>query len=163
MSMPGNPYEPSQEVAKLATGDARDIKVRDPAVVVLLMLVTCGLYVIYLQYQWAKELNGLEGQVRYPPVITLVLNIVTLGLSGLVFESIWAYDLARAAQRRGVVNRMESLPTWVLVLNCVGTVLCLTGIGIVIGLPMGIAASVLVQNELNKLAATLPVLKGELA
>jgi hypothetical protein len=160
MSMPGNPYEPSREVAKPTTSEACDIKVRDPAVVVLLMLVTCGLYVIYLQYQWAKEVNGLEGQVRYPPVITLVLNIVTLGLSGLVFESIWAYDLARVAQRRGVVNRMESLPTWVLVLNCVGTVLCLTGIGIVIGLPMGIAASVLVQNELNKLAATVPVLKA---
>ena len=82
MAPSGNPYQPSQEVAKLTTSEACEIKVRDPAVVVLLMLVTCGLYVIYLQYQWAKEVNGLEGQVRYPPVITLVLNIVTLGLSG---------------------------------------------------------------------------------
>jgi hypothetical protein len=138
-----------------------DIKVREPAIVVLLMLVTCGLYAIYLQYQWAKEVNGLEGQVRYPPGITLLLNIVSLGLSGLVFESLWAYDLARLGQQRGVPNRMESLPVWVLALNSVGTVLCLTVVGIVIGLPMGIAASVLVQMELNKLAGAVPVLKGE--
>ena len=160
MAISANPYQPPHE-GKLTSGDACDIQVRDPAIVVLLMVVTCGLYAIYLQYQWAREVNGLEGLVRYPPVITLVLNIVTLGLSGLVFEAIWAYDLARQAQRRGVANRMESLPTWVIVLNCVGTVLCLSVVGIVIGLPMGIAASVLIQNELNKLAATVPVLKGE--
>lgn len=163
MAMPANPYESPMVTQKLTSGEACDIKVRDPAVVVLLMVVTCGLYAIYLQYQWAREVNGLEGQVRYPPILTLVLNILTLGLAGLVFESIWAYDLARLAQQRGIANRFDSLPIWVLLLNCVGTVLCLSVVGIVIGLPMGIAASVLVQMELNKLAGAVPVLKGEAA
>jgi hypothetical protein len=144
---------------KLSPADACEIKVREPAIVVLLMVVTCGLYAIYLQYQWAKEINGLSGEVRYPPLVVLIVNIVTTTLAGLAFEVVWAYDLVRIGQQRGLANRFESLPIWVIVLNCLGVVLSLTVVGAVIGIPMGIAASVLVQLELNKLASTVPVLK----
>jgi hypothetical protein len=152
-----NPYEAPLHLVKsmegkLTDAEACDVKRRDIAVLVLLMVVTLGFYWFYLAYQWSKEVNGLMGRVKYQPVVVLIANIATCGLAGMIFESLFAFDLVEVTKSRGVKDRLDSLSTWVLVCNCAAFVIALIPFGILVALPLGTLASVLVQVELNKLA-----------
>jgi hypothetical protein len=156
MSNPAiNPYQAPlvEPMSKLTAAEAADIKRRDIAVFVLLNVVTLGIYWFYVVYQWSKEINGLTGRVKYPPVVVLLVSILTCGLAGIVFECLFAFDVAEAARSRGIADRMEQMPTWVIVCNCaaMGTAL-IPFVGVLIALPLGILASALVQVELNRLA-----------
>lgn len=148
-----NPYEPPLRQPKLTAAEAADVKYRDVALFVLLNVVTLGIYWFYLAYQWAKEINGLHNRVKYQPVIVLLVSILTCGLGGLVFECLYAFDIVEATRSRGVAGRLEQLPMWVIVCNSVAMVGALIPFGIVLALPLGILASVLIQVELNKLAS----------
>jgi hypothetical protein len=153
MSSPAiNPYQPPLAPPKLSTADAADVQRRDIGLLVLLCIVTLGLYWPYLGYQWSKELNGLSGRVKYPPVAFLLVNILTCLLAGLVFECIFAFDIAEHTGRLGIKNRNENLGAWVIGINVVALILCLIPFGVVVGLPLGTLATALVQVELNKLA-----------
>ena len=147
-----NPYQPPLVQPKLTASEAAEIKHRDIAVFVLLCFVTLGIYWFYVSYHWSKEINGLLGRARYQPVVFLLVNILTCGLAGLVFESLFAFDVAEAARARGIKGRLEQLPTWVIACNVAAIITALIPFGIVIALPLGTLASVLVQMELNKLA-----------
>ena len=72
---------------------------------------------------------------------------------GIVFECLDALDVAEHAKAHSIKDRLEPLPTWVIAINCAAMVPSLIPLGIIIGLPLGILASVLVQVEMNKLAA----------
>jgi len=147
-----NPYESPQVPVKLTAGEAADILRRDLATFVLLNIFTLGIYWFYIVYQWSKEVNGIVGRVKYQPVMVLVVSILSCGIAGMVFESLFAFDVAQAAKSRRIPGRMEQMPTWVLVCNVVGGLLCLIPFGVIVGLPLGLLASVLLQVELNKLA-----------
>ena len=147
-----NPYQPPLAQSKLSSGEAADVQRRDIGLLVLLCIVTLGIYWFYLGYQWSKELNGLAGRVKYQPVVFLVVNLLTCGLAGLVFECIFAFDIAEHAGRLGIKNRSEQLGVWVIGINIVALILCLIPFGVIAGLPLGTLASALVQVELNKLA-----------
>jgi hypothetical protein len=144
---PGKPFD-----AKLTDAEASDVKRRDVAVFILLMVATLGIYWFYVAYQWSKEVNGLLGRMKYQPVVVLIANIATCGLAGLIFESLFAFDLVEQTKARGITDRLDSLATWVLVCNCAAFAIALIPFGIVLALPLGTLASVLVQVELNKLA-----------
>jgi hypothetical protein len=150
--MSANPYQPSMVASKLSSSDATDVQHRDIGVFILLCIVTLGLYWFYIGYQWSREINGLAGRVKYQPAVFLLVNLLTCGMAGVVFECIFAYDIAEHTLARGIKDRSDSLPTWVLVLNSLAFILSLTGVGIVVAFPLGLWASVLVQLEMNKLA-----------
>jgi hypothetical protein len=153
MSSPAvNPYQSPLVQAKLTDAEATDVQRRDIATLVLLFVVTLGFYWFYLAYQWAKELNGLAGRVKYQPTIFLIVNLVSCGMAGIVFECLYAFDIAEYAKAYGIKDRLEALPSWVIGINCAAMVLSLIPFGVIIGLPLGILASILVQVELNKLA-----------
>jgi hypothetical protein len=147
-----NPYQPPLAPAKLTDADAADIKRRDIAVFVLLCFVTLGIYWFYVSYHWSKEINGLVGRVKYQPLVLLLVNILTCGMAGMIFESLFAFDVAEQAKVRGLADRFEQLPMWVIVCNSAAVITALIPFGVVIALPLGTLASVLVQLELNKLA-----------
>ncbi|HUE71196.1 MAG TPA: DUF4234 domain-containing protein [Pirellulaceae bacterium] len=154
MSHPAiNPYQPPLAEPKLTAADAADVKRRDIAIFVLLNVITLGLYLFYVVYQWSKEINGLAGRVKYPPVVVLLVNILTCGLAGLVFECLFAFDVAEAARSRGIAGRMEQLGMWVIVANCAAAMTALIPlVGIPLAMALGILASALVQVDLNRLA-----------
>jgi hypothetical protein len=147
-----NPYQPPFVERKLTPSEAADVRHRDIAVFILLSVVTLGLYWFYVSYHWSKEINGLTGRVKYHPLLVLVTNIVTCGICGMVFECLFAFDIAERTRTRGIKGRLENLPTWVIATNCAGLALSLIPFGVVVGLPLCILASVLVQVELNRLA-----------
>jgi hypothetical protein len=150
-----NPYQAPQAPSgppKLTAADAADIKRRDIAVFVLLCVVTLGIYWFYVSYHWSKEINGLVGRAKYNPVLVVVVNVLTCGLAGLVFESLFAFDLVEQTRLRNTPSRQDQLATWVLVCNCAAFVTAIIPFGFLLALPLGTLASVLVQVELNRLA-----------
>jgi uncharacterized integral membrane protein len=157
MSHPAvNPYQPPLAEPKLTDAVAADIKRRDIALFVLLNIVTLGIYWFYVVYQWSKELNGLSGRVKYPPVVVLLLSILTCGLAGLVFECLYAFDVAEVARSRGIAGRLDQLGMWVIVANCAaGIVALIPFVGLPVAVALGTLASALVQMELNRLADAL--------
>lgn len=147
-----NPYDPSQ--TKPAAGESKDIERRDLVMVVLLSVVTLFIgYPIYLCYQWAKELNGLAGQVRHSPTTVLLLSILTLGIAAIVYECLFAQEIAGHMKRLGRKNAMPELAVWVTALNVTAIIMSFTFIGIVIAIPAGLAATCLLQAEFNKFAS----------
>jgi len=150
-----NPYQAPQiphAQPKLTAADAADIKRRDITVFILLCVVTLGIYWFYISYQWSKEINGLVGRAKYNPVLVVVVNILTCGLAGLVFESLFAFDIAEQTRLRNTPGRMDQLATWVLVCNGAALITAIIPFGFLLALPLGTLASVLVQVELNRLA-----------
>ena len=135
-----------------AASDLAWPKRRDLAVFTTLMIVTLGFYFFYVVYQWAREINGLNGRLKYRPDIVLVVTILTCNVFGLVFETLFAFDVAEHTRARGIPGRIDQLPVWIVLCNVVAIVLCLMPFGCFAGFPLGVLASVLVQAELNRLA-----------
>ena len=129
------------------------VKQRDLWIVGILSVITLGIYNIYLAYMWSRELNHLLGRERYSPVVVLIISIVSLGIAVAVYECFFAFDLAKAAEQRNRELRMPSLPGTVVALEVSAIVLSLTGFGVIIGMPLGVAATVLLQREFNAYAA----------
>lgn len=135
--------------------EASPVRYRDISLVILLMVVTVGFYWFYLCYQWAKELNALEGREKYPPVLVLAVNIITCGMAGLVYECLFAFDLVHAAQRFGIARRNPQLGNWVMGLNIGAIGGSLIPFGFLVGVVLGTVASCLLQHELNQFASQM--------
>jgi hypothetical protein len=146
-------------MSKPAARDFRNIEYRGIPQVVLLCAETLFIgYPFYLWYQWARELNGLRQEARHSPQVVLILSIVTLGLAGMIYEAIYAHELEQLFSQRGRPDSMPQLAMWVISLNAIAFVLSLTGVGVLLAIPCGLAATCLVQAEFNKLAAAAPAL-----
>jgi hypothetical protein len=126
------------------------IKVRSAVLVGVLSTLTLGLYNVYLMWAWTREVNGLVREERYNPTLVLLAGVATCGLSGCVFEMLFARDLEMQAHAAGRELLMKSFGTVILVLNVAGLMLDLTVVGALVGFPLGVAASVLMQRELNE-------------
>jgi hypothetical protein len=137
---------------KLTDKEAADVIRRDIATFVLLNIVTLGIYWFYVVYRWSKEVNGLVGTVKYQPMMVLLVSILTCGIGGFVFECLMAFDVAETCKSRGVPSRLAHMPQWVIGCNVASLIACIIPFGVIVGLPLGLLASVLLQVELNKLA-----------
>lgn len=56
---------------------------RDPAIVLLLSILTCGLYAFYHQYQTTIELVALTGRQDINANTEFILTLVTCGMFGM--------------------------------------------------------------------------------
>jgi hypothetical protein len=128
------------------------IEKRDLWAIGVLSAITLGLYNILLVWRWTVELNGVLGRPKYPPMLALGLGIVTLGLSGTVFESLYAIDVENEVKTRGLAVPEADTAKLVVGLNAVALLLVFTGVGALLTFPMGIAATVLFQRTMNSLA-----------
>lgn len=153
-----NPYAPPAAPsvpARLSTIPTTGaVPRREIPLVVLLMIVTLGIYVVYLLYRWAQELNVLHGRDKYSPGLVLGLTIVTFCIAGVVFEILYAFDLEKEGERRNMPNRLVQLGMIVLGLNLAAIILpSITGGALAFLLWIGgIVATCLVQAEFNKFA-----------
>ncbi len=108
------------------------------------------------------HVNGLHGRVKYQPAVVLLVSILTCGLAGLIFEILYAFDVAESTASHGIRGRMTQLGTWVIVCNAAALVTSLIPGGVLVGFPLGILASVFVQVELNRLAEQMTGLTSDL-
>lgn len=58
-------------------------EIRNPIVVYILTIVTCGIYGIIWFFSVLGEINGALAEERFNPVVEFLLTIFTLGLWGL--------------------------------------------------------------------------------
>jgi hypothetical protein len=141
-------------MSKPTASEACEVSHREVGMLILLMVVTLGFYSLYLLYQWAKEINGLEGYVKHQPWLVLLLSIISCGIAAIIYECLFAVDLAKATAERGIATRRENIVTLVIVLNSVAFATSLIPlVGIIFGAALGTAATAYLQVEMNKLAA----------
>jgi hypothetical protein len=130
---------------KLSATDAKELEYRSIPRVILLIFITLLIgYPIYLCYQWARELNGLLQEKRHAPRLVLLLSLVTLGVGAVVYECIFASELERHFHQRGRADAMPHLTTWIVTLNVICFLGAITGLGAIVAIPCGIAATCLV-------------------
>lgn len=98
---------------------------RNFIVVILLSIITCGLYGIYYWYKFTEDLNTLgrgDGQDSPNYIIVLILSSITCGIYGFYWYYKQGNRMQAIGQRNGIqINESgTTLLLWILV----GTLLC---------------------------------------
>lgn len=105
---------------------------RSPALVIVLSLVTCGIYLFYWIYCVSKETKDFLGDETINPGLEVLLSVVTCG----IYTLYWYYKYAKyqvdMCQRAGIAEVDNS-------------VLCL----ILSILGLSIVSMAIMQNQLN--------------
>jgi biotin transporter BioY len=128
------------------------IKYRNIGLVILLSIITLGIYNLYLLIEWAEEVNSLLGQKKYSPAVVLVVTLLTFCIAGTLFECLFALDIETASRTRNIRGRMNHLGLSVAICNICGFLVSFIPGGLVAAMILATSASILVQNELNKFA-----------
>lgn len=108
------------------------IQRREFWMVVLLSIVTCGIYTYIYIYQMTKDLNMMAGNDdKYvDPMLAVILSIVTCG----IYTWWWYYQMGNRMQNMGMANNVpvEENGTTYLLWILLGALVC--GIGPFIGM-----------------------------
>jgi len=127
------------------------IKKRDTGIVVLLSVVTLGIYYIYLMGTWANDINHLARREKHKSILVVIVGIITCTIALYVWEIVYAYDLQKIAADRDTPGRNASLGSFVLILNIAGISIAFLsgGLAVILSIGIGIWAYCLIQKELN--------------
>ncbi len=130
------------------------IKKRDLGILVLLFVVTLGLYGFYLIPDLGRSVNFALNKRKYSFAVVLILGILTLGIALSVYEILYAYDLERHGRQSGFAERVGSMGSYVLILNILSWIVAFMsgGVAFIVSAFLGTWATWLVQKELNLLA-----------
>ncbi len=64
---------------------------RDPALTLVLIFATCGLYYLYFIYKATEETQEFLGIADTPPALAVVLHVVTCG----IYNIYWDYQIGK--------------------------------------------------------------------
>jgi phosphotransferase system glucose/maltose/N-acetylglucosamine-specific IIC component len=93
-------------------------KKRDPIVVILLSIVTCGIYGIYWYYTAMVDLNGILGEERLNPVTFIILCIICAPILYYVLYKIDS-GLVQVAERERIYYK-ENFILWLILALLLG-------------------------------------------
>jgi hypothetical protein len=126
----------------MAGGGARG-EVRNPVTIVLLSLVTCGIYGYYwFYYQLMPELRAYLGRNdEYNPTTQVILSIVTCGIWYLLGVAKACKMIQEGQQRAGRPNAEDKTNLiWILF-----------AVNVLLGVPTMLAIPWVIQTEANKI------------
>lgn len=85
---------------------------KQPSIIVLLCIVTCGIYGLVLLYSWIKAINQASTKSKLDPIIAVILSIVTCGLASIYFEYEIAVRIEKIIQEKKASEtlRSDSMP-----------------------------------------------------
>lgn len=112
--------------------------VQNPTTVLILILLTCGLYYFWWAYRTSREIDDYLGDSEIPPIVHLLLLIVTGTLWWFVWDILTARRIARMQAMAGLTPKDNTI---------LYTVLNLLGAGPVAGL--GALVALMQQSDLN--------------
>lgn len=119
------------------------IQQRNFITVILLSLITCGIYFYYYMYQLTKDLNQMAGDDGYftDPTAVVLLDIITCG----IYSWYWLYRQGNRMKRLADCNNVfcDENGTTYLLWAVIGSLLC--GIG-------NLIAHYLMLNNFNNIA-----------
>jgi hypothetical protein len=129
-----------------------ELKRRDLGMVVLLMIVTLGIYGFYLIPKLGLSVNHLIKKEEYKFSQVLLVGIFTLGIGLVVFEILYAYSLEKESSYTREKWSNRNIGGYVLALNILAVVLAFVsgGLAFVISFALGCWATWLIQNQVNK-------------
>lgn len=129
-----------------------ELKHRDLGMVVLLMVVTLGIYGFYLIPKLGLSVNQLIKKEEYKFNQVLLVGIFTLGIGLIVFEILYAYSLEKESSYTREKWSNRNIGGYVLALNILAVVLAFVsgGLAFVISFALGCWATWLIQNQVNK-------------
>ncbi len=129
-----------------------EIKRRDIGMLVLLMVVTLGIYGFYLIPKLGLSVNQLIKKDEYKFKRVLLIGIFTFGIGLVVFEILYAYSLEEESGYTGNKWSNKNIGGYVLALNLLAFWLSFVSnwIACVIGIALGCWATWLIQNQVNK-------------
>jgi phosphotransferase system glucose/maltose/N-acetylglucosamine-specific IIC component len=93
-------------------------KTRDPVMVIVLSIITCGIYGLYWFYTTMVDLNGTLGEERLNPVLMLVVCIICTPVLYYVLYKI-DQGLAEVSQKEGIYYK-ENFILWLLLVLLLG-------------------------------------------
>lgn len=114
---------------------------RSSVMVLVLGLVTCGIYLLYWLYKTSEELKNATDDASINPGMDLLLTLVTCGMWGLYLQYRNAQKIHQVLLTRDPNHKDQSQTVMILIL-----------IGFAVGGVTGIIATYLVQEEFNMLA-----------
>lgn len=132
----GSPYGDPAQSMQQAPGRAGLYAVgekRDPIMVLLLSIVTCGIYLYYEIFKVSSELKDALGRQDVNPTLDIVLSIVTCGLYFIYLAYRYPQLILELQDRAGQPRNDISM---------VSIILAVCGLGIV--------SIFMIQTELNK-------------
>ena len=91
---------------------------RSPTTILLLSLVTCGVYGLIWKYQTTDELRRATGDESIKPTLDLILALVTCGIWGIYTNHRNAQRVFQMSRQLGLMRSDQS--TSVLVLSIFG-------------------------------------------
>lgn len=91
-----------------------EARIRHPALVLGLSLLTCGIYGFVWLWQVETEIKQELGREDMNPLLDLVLAIVTFGLWGVYLAYRLPQDIAQVQRRRGATVTDMSIPSLLL-------------------------------------------------
>jgi len=134
----GFPGAPSAAI-QIAPGVVQE---RSPITVVLLTIVTCGIYGLYWQFRTSDELRAATNDDSIKPLLELVLTLVTGGIWGVYVQYRNAQKVHAALASREPSRKDQSQS--VLILS-----IAMYFVGVT-----GFIAMWILQEELNSIART---------
>jgi hypothetical protein len=121
--------------------------------VALLSLLTFSLYNIYLVWRWSRDLARLGPEKRNSKRV-LWVSIVSLGLAPMVYECLMARDVEEQLHSYGYgPARPNRLQAYIITLNICAFLLSVIPFGAIVGIPLGVTATVMLQQQLNRFAS----------
>ena len=109
-------------------------KIRNPVLVLILSIVTCGIYELVIIYQISDEVRQYTGDQSISPGLELLLKIITCNL----YLFYWCYKYSKHIydmQLRAGVNMPNDVSTVALILPIFG---------------LSVVSLLLMQSELNR-------------
>lgn len=103
---------------------------REMVIVMLLFIVTLGLYGIYLVADYSRSIGGITGRKKLPFAAVIILSIVTLTIFTSVYHILLSYELQRHSESIGTAGRSANLGTNVLTLAIVDVILTFVSGGV---------------------------------
>lgn len=79
-----------QQISTTGTGDF----VRGIALDIVLTIITCGLFNLYVQYRQMEAVNGMLREEKYSWIVWLLLSFITCGLYHIYHEYRKSSDIA---------------------------------------------------------------------
>lgn len=76
---------------------------RDPAVIIILSIVTCGLYPLYWYWRTSADIQSAHGAPDTDPLLEVALILVTCG----IYVVYWWYKYGRKVAE---IRRLRGLP-----------------------------------------------------
>ncbi len=115
---------------------------REPALVLVFSIITCGLYYFYFIYKVSEEIQDFQGRSEYSPAVEVLLTIVTF----TIWNYYWDYRVGKRMAEMAASVGLPATDNSVLYV-----ILNLLGAGPFAG--VGLINTLIQQDMLNRIWA----------